>query len=260
MRTVHYCLFLGILAGGLACGDASDDQLVRHGGDGRDAQAAEGVDANGVTGSRTGTGGTTNGSGGGPGVGGGAGASSGSGGGGGATGGSGPAGAGGAGSGTPGKDAGMDGPIGTAGGTGVDAAVGGDGAGAGGSGGRPGNDAAADKMVDAREAGVADAAIRDANAPEGTLPEASVPDAANAGPWLHTAGNHLYLGTSVFHGRGANYHDTRGCNACAYSSPNVTEVNRRAEELVDNWKANFVRLDLESAGTADNRAVARGAR
>jgi endoglucanase len=113
-------------------------------------------------------------------------------------------------------------------------------------------------MVDAREAGVADAALREANAPEGTRPEASVSDAANAGPWLHTAGNHLYLGTNVFHGRGANYHDTRGCNACAYSSPDVTEVNRRADELVDNWKANFVRLDLESAGTSDNRVQWQG--
>jgi hypothetical protein len=38
----------------------------------------------------------------------------------------------------------------------------------------------------------------------------------------------------------------------------VTEINRRADELVDNWKANFVRLDLESAASAGDRVQWQG--
>jgi endoglucanase len=76
--------------------------------------------------------------------------------------------------------------------------------------------------------------------------------------WLHTSGNHLYRGSNIFHGRGANLHDTRSCNACAYAAPNVAEVNRRADELIDNWKANFIRLDLESYAAADSRVQWQG--
>jgi hypothetical protein len=69
--------------------------------------------------------------------------------------------------------------------------------------------------------------------------------------WLKTAGNQIvYEDGTVFRGRGANIHDTRNCSAC--SSPNVAGVNRRVDELVDVWGANFLRLCLESHVAADD--------
>ncbi len=47
-----------------------------------------------------------------------------------------------------------------------------------------------------------------------------------------------------FHGRGANFTDTRSCNACTYLDPDVEGLNRWADELLDVWGANFVRLTL----------------
>ncbi len=69
--------------------------------------------------------------------------------------------------------------------------------------------------------------------------------------WLSTRGNHLYNSDgSLFHGRGANLADTRGCGACACNSvtleTSTEEVMRRMDALVDDWHANFIRLDLES--------------
>jgi hypothetical protein len=79
------------------------------------------------------------------------------------------------------------------------------------------------------------------------------PPAPSGGNWLHTAGNHIYTAdNAVWMGRGANVFDTRGCNACAYSAPNVAEVKRRIDELV-NWGATFLRLDLESYAAAEGR-------
>jgi endoglucanase len=62
----------------------------------------------------------------------------------------------------------------------------------------------------------------------------------------------------VWHGRGANLADTRSCNACAYQQPDVNEVLRRIDELVDNWHATFIRVDLESYATADGRVTWAG--
>jgi len=63
--------------------------------------------------------------------------------------------------------------------------------------------------------------------------------------WLRTEGNQILSEDgSVFRGRGANVHDTRNCGACY--NPNVAGVNRRIDELVDVWGANFLRLCLES--------------
>jgi endoglucanase len=84
------------------------------------------------------------------------------------------------------------------------------------------------------------------NAPGEAAGHTDADDAGPADAWLHTSGNHVYRGAQVCHGRGANFHDTRSCNACTFEAPNVAEVLRRADELVDNWKANFIRLDLES--------------
>ncbi len=76
-----------------------------------------------------------------------------------------------------------------------------------------------------------------------------VADDDDSGPgegWLTTADNHIYLDGEVWRGRGANIHDTRSCWACAWFPPDVGEVERRLDELIDGWGANFVRLDLEA--------------
>jgi endoglucanase len=93
------------------------------------------------------------------------------------------------------------------------------------------------------------------NSVDGSVAQDSgnTPIAPDAGPqpssaWLSTSGNHIYLGKSVWHGRGANLHDPRSCDACA-GAPNAAEVNRRMDELV-GWGANFIRLVLESSTLA----------
>ena len=59
-------------------------------------------------------------------------------------------------------------------------------------------------------------------------------------PWLSVNGNHIVRGDgSAWHGRGANIHDTRSCWACAWGPPDVAEVTRRIDELVDDWNADF---------------------
>jgi hypothetical protein len=68
---------------------------------------------------------------------------------------------------------------------------------------------------------------------------------------LYTSANKIYVadgagGGQLFKGRGANIHDTRSCWACAYEAPNVGEVTRRIDVLVDEWHANFIRVDMES--------------
>ena len=72
--------------------------------------------------------------------------------------------------------------------------------------------------------------------------------------WLHTQGNRIYQSDGkLWMGRGVNLFDTRGCNQCAYSPANPAEVMRRIDVITDEWKANFIRLDLESYGSADGR-------
>jgi endoglucanase len=92
---------------------------------------------------------------------------------------------------------------------------------------------------------------------QGKSDASTAPDGGTTGTggaWLHTSGNHIRRADgTVWHGRGANLHDTRSCNACAYGPPSAAEVERRVDELVDVWKANFIRLDLESYASADGR-------
>lgn len=65
--------------------------------------------------------------------------------------------------------------------------------------------------------------------------------------WLQIKGNRIRLPNGQpFHGRGANVHDTRSCDACAWEPPRVDEVLRRIDTLTDEWHANFLRLLLES--------------
>jgi endoglucanase len=72
--------------------------------------------------------------------------------------------------------------------------------------------------------------------------------------WLRTSKNHIVKADgTVWHGRGANLPDTRSCNACTFQAPSVAEVQRRIDELVDVWKASFIRFDLESYASSGGR-------
>jgi hypothetical protein len=227
--------FVALTALATSCGGDDDHPgtPTTSGGSGGSATGTGG--SAGATGGATGTGGATTGSGGATtGSGGASGATTGTG---GVTTGTGGAsgGAGGATTGTGGK-AGAAGSGGTAGRGGSAGTGGASGAGNAGKDGGVSSDAAADRALDVGRS------------------DGAVPDDT----WLHTSGNHLYRGASIFHGRGANLHDTRSCNACAYAAANVAEVNRRADELIDNWKANFIRLDLEAYAAADSRVQWKG--
>jgi hypothetical protein len=105
---------------------------------------------------------------------------------------------------------------------------------------------------------VVDAGTPDAGTPDAGTPDAGTPDAGTPGPqlagWLRTEGNRFYRADgTVWRARGANVMDTRGCGACMWNTPNPGEVKRRIDELIDGWKANFLRLDLESYASADGR-------
>jgi len=83
--------------------------------------------------------------------------------------------------------------------------------------------------------------------------------ASGAGDWLRVDGNKILLPKGQpFHGRGANIFTTRQCNACTTLKEDaviVGEVNRRTDELVDTWHANFVRLNLEYYQSNDGYRV-----
>ncbi len=65
--------------------------------------------------------------------------------------------------------------------------------------------------------------------------------------WLSVKDRRIRLPDgSLFHGRGANVHDTRSCDSCAFEPPHVDEVMRRIDTLTDVWHATFLRLLLES--------------
>jgi hypothetical protein len=69
----------------------------------------------------------------------------------------------------------------------------------------------------------------------------------NLGAGLTVSGNRILTPAGApFHGRGANLHDTRSCNACTWQQPDVQGLNRWADELIDGWGANFIRFDLEA--------------
>ena len=82
------------------------------------------------------------------------------------------------------------------------------------------------------------------------LPSTANPSDAERGPltgWLKVDGPRIRLPDGKpFRGRGANLHDTRGCDSCAWEPPHVEEVIRRIDTLVDEWHATFIRLLLES--------------
>lgn len=65
--------------------------------------------------------------------------------------------------------------------------------------------------------------------------------------WLQVKDGRIRLPNGKpFRGRGANVHDTRSCDSCAWEPPHVDEVLRRIDTLTDEWHATFLRLLLES--------------
>lgn len=88
----------------------------------------------------------------------------------------------------------------------------------------------------------------------GDGPPPGTPDSADpAGAGLVVTGNHItYADGTPFHGRGANLHDERSCSACSFAPPEPDGVDRWADELIDNWHANFIRFLLESKAAPYN--------
>jgi hypothetical protein len=120
----------------------------------------------------------------------------------------------------------------------------------------PGADAAATGGSPADADGDAGAdAPTSADGAADTGTDASIPrDSAVLAPgnWLTVVGNRIVTSDGKpFHGRGANLHDTRSCNACTYLEADVTGWKSWADELIDNWHANFIRLDLSAYAATD---------
>src|SRR5688572_23886554 len=100
-----------------------------------------------------------------------------------------------------------------------------------------------------------DAGTPDAGSPDAGATDAGTPDAGSGGgtDWLSVVGNRILLPNGqVWKARGANVPDTRSCNACTWTQPNVGEVKRRIDEIV-SWGASFIRLNLESYASSGGR-------
>jgi len=69
---------------------------------------------------------------------------------------------------------------------------------------------------------------------------------------LVVQGNHILLRGKPFHGRGANLHDVRSCSACSFAPPDPAGIDRWADELIDQWGANFIRFVLSSKSAPYN--------
>ena len=72
-------------------------------------------------------------------------------------------------------------------------------------------------------------------------------DGTAAGDGLRIVGNHIQLANGQpFHGRGANLHDERSCEACAFAPAQPAGLDRWADELIATWHANFIRFLLSA--------------
>jgi hypothetical protein len=72
-------------------------------------------------------------------------------------------------------------------------------------------------------------------------------DANRSAGWLSVVGNKIMTSNGKpFHGRGANLHDTRSCDACTSQPADIAGLNKWSDELIDRWHANFIRFDLEA--------------
>jgi len=95
------------------------------------------------------------------------------------------------------------------------------------------------------------ASIDDTDAADGS---GSGSGSGSAGDGLVVVGNHItYAATGAnFHGRGANLHDVRSCEACSFMPANPAGVDRWSDELVDHWHANFIRFLLSAKAAPFN--------
>lgn len=99
---------------------------------------------------------------------------------------------------------------------------------------------------------VMDAGTTTPPAPPTMAADAGTPVVPVGSSALRVVGNRIVKADGTrWHGRGANLNDMRSCNACTGGAPSVAEVKRRIDELVDVWKVNFIRLDLESYAQSD---------
>ena len=72
--------------------------------------------------------------------------------------------------------------------------------------------------------------------------------------WLDVRGNMIvHADGTRFHGRGADLHDERSCEACSFLPRNPSGLDRWADELCDNWHANFIRFLLSAKAAPFNQ-------
>ncbi len=75
-----------------------------------------------------------------------------------------------------------------------------------------------------------------------------------AGAGLVVMGNRIrHADGSPFHGRGADLHDERSCEACSFAPPDPSGVDRWADELIDDWHANLIRFLLSAKAAPYNQ-------
>lgn len=85
------------------------------------------------------------------------------------------------------------------------------------------------------------------------IDSAPATDAGFSPEALIVQGNHIvHADGSPFHGRGANLHDERSCEACAFAPRNPAGLDRWSDELIDNWHANFIRFLLSAKSAPFN--------
>lgn len=89
--------------------------------------------------------------------------------------------------------------------------------------------------------------------PTGPL-EAQGDTPGSADEWLDVVGTHIvhHADGTHFHGRGADLHDERSCEACSFMPADPAGVDRWSDELIDNWHANFIRFLLSAKSAPYN--------
>src|SRR3569623_72204 len=87
----------------------------------------------------------------------------------------------------------------------------------------------------------------------GALDDEHFGDPPPAADWLDVQGTHIDYGDGRhFHGRGADLHDERSCEACSFMQADPAGVDRWSDELIDNWHANFIRFLLSAKSAPYN--------
>ena len=88
---------------------------------------------------------------------------------------------------------------------------------------------------------------------DGGSTDGTTADGALGPEWLVVRANHIvHADGSPFRGRGVNFHDERSCEACSFAPADPMGINRWADELIDNWKASFIRFLLSSKAAPFN--------